>query len=257
MPRLITGLTPQREQALQERLMLRLARSAEKPIQREIARASRAIANDVDDAMETHRLRMQDILSRLYMTAFDTFGRRIVNASRKSLDGMEFKKDTFAPTPRFDLARKLWIQSTAATKVTQITGTTELQATEIIRQATADAIEQGLDEKATAKLIRSRIGEQGGQLSRLRSRVISRTESHSASNASNQIAANQSGLDMRREWIASGGERTREDHRNANGQKVGMNEPFTVGGELLMQPGDPSGSAEQVINCRCIVGYSI
>jgi len=28
-----------------------------------------------------------------------------------------------------------------------------------------------------------------------------------------------------------------------------------VGGERLMYPGDPSGSAENVINCRCAVGH--
>ncbi len=50
--------------------------------------------------------------------------------------------------------------------------------------------------------------------------------------------------------------KTREDHAEADGQEVGMDEPFDVGGEQLMYPGDPAGSAGNVINCRCTVIYT-
>jgi len=36
-----------------------------------------------------------------------------------------------------------------------------------------------------------------------------------------------------------------------------MDEPFIIGGESLDYPGDPSGSAANVINCRCSVGYLV
>jgi hypothetical protein len=36
-----------------------------------------------------------------------------------------------------------------------------------------------------------------------------------------------------------------------------MDEPFTVGGASLMYPGDPAGPAEEVINCRCCVGFIV
>jgi hypothetical protein len=36
-----------------------------------------------------------------------------------------------------------------------------------------------------------------------------------------------------------------------------MDEPFEVDGELLDYPGDPTGSAANVINCRCAVGYIV
>jgi uncharacterized protein with gpF-like domain len=62
---------------------------------------------------------------------------------------------------------------------------------------------------------------------------------------------------MRREWIAASGERTRSSHNAADGQTVGMDEPFIIGGESLDYPGDPSGSADNVINCRCAVGYIV
>jgi uncharacterized protein with gpF-like domain len=256
--RLITGLTPAREQALQERLMLRIARSAENPIKREIARAMRAIANGVDDALDTHERRMNYIITRIYGTAFNAFGQRMWDAIQKSSKPDEHKRDNDVPlTPQFDLARQLWIRSVAAEKVIEIAGTTLEQAKKIIQEATAEAISLGMDEKATAALIQSRIAEKGGDLSRLRSRVIARTESHSASNASNQMAASASGLPMMKEWLSSGGERTRETHLIAGGQTVPIDQPFSVGMDYLMQPGDPSGSAEEIINCRCAVGYSL
>lgn len=60
---------------------------------------------------------------------------------------------------------------------------------------------------------------------------------------------------LMKEWIATDDERTRETHWDADGQTVGYDEPFVVGADLLDYPGDPAGSAEEVINCRCAVAY--
>jgi hypothetical protein len=35
--------------------------------------------------------------------------------------------------------------------------------------------------------------------------------------------------------------------------RIGINEPFTNG---LMYPLDPTGAADEVINCRCVLAYS-
>lgn len=43
----------------------------------------------------------------------------------------------------------------------------------------------------------------------------------------------------------------RQAHWNASGQIVPTNKPFYVGGEYLMQPGDPTGSGWNIENCRC------
>jgi len=45
---------------------------------------------------------------------------------------------------------------------------------------------------------------------------------------------------------------SRDAHIRAHGQVVPYNQPYHVGGELLMYPLDPAGSAANVINCRCI-----
>jgi hypothetical protein len=36
-----------------------------------------------------------------------------------------------------------------------------------------------------------------------------------------------------------------------------MDQAFEVGGEMLMYPGDPAGSAGNVINCRCAISHVV
>lgn len=69
-------------------------------------------------------------------------------------------------------------------------------------------------------------------------------------------AANR-GLPIQKEWVAVFDGDTRDAHGEADGQKVDIDKPFIVDGEELMHPGDPSGSAGNVINCRCDMVTSI
>ena len=62
----------------------------------------------------------------------------------------------------------------------------------------------------------------------------------------------------KKEWLTArdpnvrGNEEDDEfSHVEADGQVVGVEEPFIVGGEELMYPGDPDGSAGNIIRCRC------
>lgn len=57
-------------------------------------------------------------------------------------------------------------------------------------------------------------------------------------------------------WVTQGDERVRDWHEDADGQEVPVDQPFDVGGESLMYPGDPDGSPGNVINCRCFVFVS-
>lgn len=67
--------------------------------------------------------------------------------------------------------------------------------------------------------------------------------------------AAEMGIEMQREWIATKDHRTREWHGAADGQRVGVDGAFTVGGEKLMFPGDRSHGASgwNIYNCRCAV----
>ena len=57
-------------------------------------------------------------------------------------------------------------------------------------------------------------------------------------------------------WHWTHDNRTREEHRLSPEQAtVPYDMPFMVGGEELDYPGDPKGSAWNIINCRCYVTY--
>ncbi len=59
---------------------------------------------------------------------------------------------------------------------------------------------------------------------------------------------------LKKMWVsAKQPGRTRPAHWEADGQIVGWDEPFIVGGEELRYPGDPQGSAGNTINCLCRV----
>lgn len=95
-----------------------------------------------------------------------------------------------------------------------------------------------------------------------RGETIARDQSITALNKSQNEATAQlveSGAveqrDIVREWDATMDTRTRQSHRDIDGQKRAVNEPFTIGISQLMFPGDSSlgAPAEETINCRCTV----
>lgn len=53
-------------------------------------------------------------------------------------------------------------------------------------------------------------------------------------------------------WLTRGDKKVRPTHRAAGRAKpIPVNELFSVGSDKLRYPGDPKGSAAEVINCRC------
>lgn len=81
---------------------------------------------------------------------------------------------------------------------------------------------------------------------------IVRTESHRIQQQSAEDSrhiAKSKGADIVRMWDASLDGRTRDSHARVDGEIRELDEKFSNG---LLYPGDPSGSAAEVINCRCV-----
>ncbi|MED4581868.1 phage minor head protein [Brevibacillus choshinensis] len=117
------------------------------------------------------------------------------------------------------------------------------------------AIEVGKTPSERAVLVKevskqAAAGEEG-PFTMTRSVTISRTISTAAANGGKLEGWKQSGLVKKKRWRAANNKRTRKDHKDANGQEVDIDKPFKVGGEKLMHPGDPAGSAKQIVQCRC------
>ena len=80
---------------------------------------------------------------------------------------------------------------------------------------------------------------------------IARTETTGVMGNARQDAfslAKDNGLEFKKRWVSANDDRTRDSHAELNGEVVDNDEPFSNG---LMYPGDQSGEASEVINCRC------
>ncbi len=144
----------------------------------------------------------------------------------------------------------VYLLSLAGTKVTQIDATTLA----LLQSELADGVEAG---ESIAQLSQRVDDLYLAQIIPNRSQTIAATEVVAASNYGSQEAAKASDLALNKVWLATNDGHTRPDHREADGQTVGMDEPFEVGGEQLMYPGDVSlgASAGEIVNCRCTQYY--
>ena len=90
-----------------------------------------------------------------------------------------------------------------------------------------------------------------------RREAIARTETIRASNAGSNELFDEWGI-AEKEWLSTPDGRTRDAHQigSAWGHEpviAKIDETFTVGGEQLRFPGDPNGSPENTISCRCTI----
>ena len=67
--------------------------------------------------------------------------------------------------------------------------------------------------------------------------------------------AEEMGIEVKKQWIATHDQRVRDTHAYLDGQIVGVDEPFTVDGMEIDYPGDPLAPPELVYNCRCTLAY--
>lgn len=138
----------------------------------------------------------------------------------------------------------------------EITQTTKNQ----IQQYLLKSVEEGLTLPETIKLLRT------AGITNYRAEMIARTETGRAANIGSMVGATATGLVTVKEWIAARDARTRRvprdmfDHLHLDGIKIPFDEKFNVktkngGFEQMLHPCDSSGSAGDVINCRCTLGY--
>lgn len=111
--------------------------------------------------------------------------------------------------------------------------------------------------------LRDRVSAAAG-VTEPRATVIARTEVIAASNAGSINQIRLVGLTGTKEWLATMDTRTRCSHLQADGQSVGIQDKFKVGGAPcgvaeadLDFPGDPTGPPEEIIQCRCSMAFDL
>lgn len=244
-----------RQQALLEPQFARRVRVALDGQRKAAARAVLA-GEDPVAAADLWNKEVARALRKGYYVVAESF----LQLAGKSLDGA--KATSGPPESKGIMAELFWaafaefVQAMVAEKVVQVSETT--------RAAIRAIVELGRSEGMSARELAKEIWSSTGRdINRRRALRIARTEVHGASSYATDAAIRSARLrGMTREWIAMADERTRSSHREAHGQVRGMDEPFDIplprgeaGTERLMFPGDPSGSAGNVINCRCVLIY--
>lgn len=253
---LISGRNKRQERQAQDALVNRLASRYERTIAREVARAMREASRKfskpmgLTDVRIKHADNMLKILTRLWTQAGKSTASATFSIAKSWLD-MEVKlnPDVSITTPIVDGAIAEWIKMRGGSKITEITRTTMADINRIV----SNGVRDGLAEREIGEMIEQVAPVKGAS----RAQTIARTEAHGSSMGIGLSIAGETNIPMRKVWITNESDRTREDHIDADGQERGLNEMFDVGGERLEYPGDPSGSPENVINCRCVIGYEI
>jgi len=177
--------------------------------------------------------------------------KRSVKGHYEALEVKSAETDLFAYVILQYLERK-GLSETAA----EITETTKEQ----IRRFLIKAADENYTLPESIKLLRT------AGLTDYRAELIARTETGRAANIGSMVGATSTGLVTIKEWIAAKDNRTRRiprdqfDHLNMDGTKIPMDATFKLqnkkgGFDLMLHPCDSSGSAGDVCNCRCTLGY--
>jgi HK97 family phage portal protein len=127
-----------------------------------------------------------------------------------------------------------------ADKITRINNTIQNK----IKESLEKGIAEGLTINELAESVKSIYSMAGN-----RAKSIARTETTGAVNGGSDLYYKENNIE--REWITAGDEAVRETHRNINGEIRRPGQAFSNG---LMYPGDQSGEAGDIINCRCTIG---
>lgn len=189
------------------------------------------------------------VFNQLYSDTGSFFAKRTYRQVTK-LQAKDRANDLIATW--LDYMRK-YVATQVGSRINKITATSQ----QIVKDVLDKASVEGWGTDKAARELRKK----WQAITRARSLVIARTEVLTASNYGSMSGANYVsntlGVQMQKEWIATLDKRTRDTHKAANGQKRDLNDPFTINGKDMKQPGDPAGGASECVNCRCTVGFIV
>lgn len=194
---------------------------------------------------EQHRRRLKGELTDHYQAVIPHFG----TMALKQIKSRRVERK--AAESIFQALMAEWVSREALRKAALIASTDS----DDVRDAIEDGLTEGLGTEDIARRIRK-----VQQLTPYRAATVARTETHAAATygsiESVRQAERELGVRMTKEWLATSDERTRPEHLAADGQRVGVDERFSVGGELMDRPGDTGASPGMTINCRCALAYA-
>ena len=123
--------------------------------------------------------------------------------------------------------------------------------TKTISNCVSQAILQGESIDELSKRIARDTCMQAGRSSLLYARTAM-TAAQNAGRVERMVEAEGMGIKVQKQWMSTLDSRTRDTHRDMDGEIADVNEEFSNG---LEYPGDPGGDDREVYNCRCTLIY--
>ena len=125
----------------------------------------------------------------------------------------------------------------------------EYGKTQITKQVTSGAL-QGLGVGKIADALQERM-ETMSRTSALRAARTGVTAAQNAGRMDAFHAAQEMGIQNKKQWLSTLDGRTRHEHQILDGQVQEIDAPFEVNGLKIRYPGDPEAAPRLVYNCRC------
>lgn len=172
-------------------------------------------------------------------------------AQRAVTAGLQMTKGEL---PEFDMKADFYNLTAAQVKIledmvvysgTKISESTMKLVLEILKSSELD--------NATVDELARKISDTLDAYGPFRSQRIARTETAKVENWGNLEGFKASEFVGKKGWGCSFVPDSRISHQNADGQIVGVNEDFDVGGKAMGFPGDPRGGVENDVNCLCFM----
>lgn len=185
-----------------------------------------------------------------YVKVYSKVGRIQYRRTRAEIKRERKQLGQSDPEGEFMKAIYAWVQTNLGRRITEVNEYT----IKLIQQLVEESINLNYSVSQMTSYLQRNLTS--AAFTRMRALRIARTETTTAANYGAFKAADDSEVEQDKIWISVMDERTRHDHRLENGQKVPYDESFHMAdGSYLKFPGDPKGSARQVINCRCGISF--
>ena len=207
--------------------------------------------------LQTHvsKEKIFDSYVKVYSEIGTKHGKRVGVQINKQINEKNFTIDGFLN--EFQRTLINFLATNEGSRITTVRQSYIQYLTQIMTKGIEEGKTMSMISTDMTKLIKSR------NFYRWQALRIARTETTAASNYAATVSSSVSGVLMDKVWVSALDARTRRepeshfDHYHMNQVKVPLDKPFEVSGEKLMFPGDPKGSAGNVINCRCSVAQVV
>lgn len=182
------------------------------------------------------------VINHVYFGKASELGIRQALTEVVGLKGEELNKRAAEIKLRAAIKRSMLISSRRISKINSNT-----------QDEIAAELQQGLNAGEGLNELTSRIAETF-KFKRAKAQGIARTQTSGAVGTGRHEGFRSSGIELKT-WSSSRDAHVRESHREAEAKYEGgipIDSFFELAGGRVLFPGDPSGPAGEIINCRCI-----